>query len=166
MDMGVVVDAARGLAPGVEQAIVSLRPLSGMSNEVCTHAAALIPEAAGLAVPADLIRYAFGQTSNPLANTSVNEEQEVWGGEADDYAWADRNKLVRWSGEAAAIATVYEAWAARIKRAGAAGIEEVSITLHAAARAIKRRDAVRAKQPAPTLIDLLREAHMLEETAA
>ena len=164
LDVGIDIDAllndARGLAPGVEDAIRNLRR-QPLSIAVCHHAATSIPESAGFAVPADLIRYAFSQTSNPLANISDDEREEVYGWEEPgEYDWSARDQVAAWSSEARAIQAFYLAWAQRVKQAGPAGIVEVGRIMHAAAQRAAREEAARAARP---LIQILTEHGMLQE---
>ncbi len=166
LDVGIDIDAllddAR-LAPGVEDAIRDLRMLPVMSVAACHQAATHLPESAGLAVPADLVRYAFSQTSNPLANISDDERDEVYGWEPGDHDWSERDQLAAWSGEAKTIQEAYLAWALRVKQAGPAGIVEVGRILHAAARRAKREEQARAEREGPELIKVLAHYGMLQE---
>ncbi len=164
-DMGTLMDSVRGFAPGVEKAITRLTLLNVMNDALCDLAATSIPEAAGLAVPADIIRYAYAQTSNPLCNTSQTEQDEVGDDDGDSYSWAMRDQLIAWSRDGAAIATAYQNWANRVKKAGAAGIVEVGHLMHAAARITKRQAEARRQREGPEPITA-KEIGMLTEVPA
>jgi hypothetical protein len=92
--------------------IMRLRPLPPVEDihALLDAVARELPESAGLARPADLFLYAFGRTSNPLANTNEAEILEVHGAmdEADEWGWDEVDRLAVMSREAEQLSDAYE----------------------------------------------------------
>jgi hypothetical protein len=123
------------------------------ARELLVEVAAHIPEAQHLPEPSALLRYCFGNTGNPLADTSIDEMIVVHGGEdyGDEWSWSDMETLARRQQEAKAISEAYIAWRDRIEFEGMPALRKLAALIHRCARRFQRAE----KQRDNRLITLL-----------
>jgi hypothetical protein len=137
--------------------IIRLRPLPPVENihALFAKVARELPEAEGLARPADLFLYAFGQTSNPLANTNEYEIHEVHGAmdEVEEWGWDEIGRLAPMSREAELISAAFESVSAQLTPdpAGFRALRSLAARFYRAARRL------REPKPKQTLIEIFAE---------
>ncbi|HNP71821.1 MAG TPA: hypothetical protein PKK15_11950 [Kouleothrix sp.] len=89
-------------------------------------------------VPAwDLISYAFGKTTNDLANYDEYEVEAIYMGEIDEgFEWREIDRLAQQQRAAERLEAAYTAWSGQVKQLGA--LRRLAGQLHRAARAAER----------------------------
>lgn len=164
VDIPMLLEEAHGLPAAVAEAIGMLHPLPRDvgTRELCALVARDLPEAADLPDPGRLVRYAFGETGNPLADTNEHEQIEVFGVHPDGWDWSQLAQVAAWSQEAQQLDLAFGRWHRRVVDAGPAGVELLGELVHRHARTLRRRDKRQARS-SRALIDTLGAA-LEEET--
>lgn len=135
------------------ETITRLKPLPADTPLALLATKLVIPEAARFTVPPDeLLRYAFGQCENELANHTDYEIEAIHYGELDEaWGWDDIPALIADAQEAQRLEQAYGAWQRRVTDRPEREIPALAADLRAAARAA----AAELAQPPRALLSLI-----------
>lgn len=162
LDMGDATGSAYGgIEDDVAEQIARLKPLPRDTDleQLAKHLT--LPAAITMELsPLALLLYAVGQTGSELADHTDYEVEALHMGELDEgYGWADIDRLAELQAEARRIQHAYDSWALWVSRKPRQAIPKLAGALHTAERAAR---AAR-HTPETSLIELLREADLIEE---
>ena len=123
--------------------LLRIRPLprETPAREALSLVARDIPEAYGLSSEGLLLRYAVGQTGNPLADAGMGDLLHVYelDGELEPatWDWGQLPELAAAQREANAIQAAWVAWRERVQAEGWPALRRIAAAFHRAARRLR-----------------------------